>query len=174
MAFLAWALMLSAATIGMLVVPLGLSGQFLLPAAAAFWLVLPVDPAVAPFTGGQVIGMAVVALLAEVAEAISGVVGGKKAGGSRRAAWWAFFGGLGGAVLGTFTIPLPIVGSLLGTLLGTFLGAYLAEHSLERPRDHSARVGTGALIGRIIGILVKGSVSVGMFAYALLVLLDLV
>jgi uncharacterized protein YqgC (DUF456 family) len=143
----------------MLVVPLGLSGQLLLPAAAALWLFLPVDPASDPFTGNQVIAMTAVALLAEALEAISGVIGGKKAGGSRRAAWWAFFGGLGGA--------------LLGTLIGTFLGAYFAEHSLEKPRDHSARVGTGALIGRIIGILVKGAVSVGMFAYALLVLLDL-
>lgn len=173
MAFLAWTVALGAALLGMLAVPFGLSGQLFLPAAAALWLLLPVDPASDPFTANQVIGMAVAAVLAEAIEAISGVVGGRKAGGSRRAAWWAFFGGIGGAIFGTVAIPVPIVGSLLGTLIGTFLGAFLAENSLEKSRDHSARVGTGALIGRIIGILVKGAVSVGMFVYALLVLVEL-
>ncbi len=104
---------------------------------------------------------------AEVAEFSAGAVGAKKAGGSKRAVWMAVAGGLAGGILGTFFIPIPIVGTIAGAAIGSGACAMTAELSIEgRTMKDASRVGSGAAIGRTLATVFKGC-----FAVALMLLL---
>ena len=95
------------------------------------------------------------ALLGEVMEFFSGVLGSRKAGGSKRGMVGSLIGGLVGGILGFF-VPVP-GGSLTGIVIGTFGGAVLGELSgNQRPefRD-TLKPAAGATLGRILGTLSK-------------------
>ena len=57
-----------------------------------------------------------------------------------------------------------MIGRLQRTLLGTFLSAFAAESSLEKKGDHSANVGVGAQIDRLVRVLIQGAISMGLLA----------
>jgi uncharacterized protein len=97
----------------------------------------------------------VLALISEVLEFMAGAVGTKKAGGSQGAAWAAMFGGIAGAIGGTFLIPVPVVGSLLGAILGAAGAAALAELAMGREMGAAAMSGAGAGAGTLAGAIVK-------------------
>lgn len=145
------AILLSLALLaGLLLVPLGLPGLWImLGATFVHWLAVP---------GGAVGGMtiAAVGLLVVVAEVLEFTIAGRyaqKYGGSKRASWGAVIGGLLGAFVG---IPVSIVGPLLGAFVGAFGGALLGELSVARgARGEPMKVATGALIGRVIAAAVK-------------------
>jgi len=101
------------------------------------------------------------ALLGEVLEFVSGALGLKKGGGSRR----GLVGAILGAVLGIFLTPLfafiPILGIFLGVLLGTFVGALLGELSHERATMTTAlRPALWATLGRLLGTTGKVALTV--------------
>jgi uncharacterized protein YqgC (DUF456 family) len=135
---------------GILMVPLGLPGLWVMLAAAImYWLVIP--------AGGvglvTVLAAGAIVIVAEVLEyAISGRYT-RKYGGSSRASWGAILGGLAGAVVG---VPVPVVGSLFGAFVGAFVGAFIGEMTMRREdRGEPVRVATGALVGRAVAAAVK-------------------
>ncbi|MBD0320832.1 MAG: DUF456 domain-containing protein [Gemmatimonadetes bacterium] len=119
------------------------------------------------------ITLAVVVVLAVLAEVAEFVLGGRYAeryGGSKRAAWGAILGGLAGALLG---VPVPIIGSVIGAFVGSFVGAALLEMTNNKdwknPQWRGAvRVGWGAFLGRLVATAVKSGIGVAVAAVAVL------
>ncbi len=141
--------------VGLLLVPFGLPG---------LWLMVLALLAFAALGGFETIGwptlvvVVVLAGLAEVAEAWLGFRFAKRYGGSSRAGWGAVAGGLIGALVGT---PVPIVGNLIGAFLGAFAGAVLLERSAGAAGPDSVRAGWGAAVKVAVGLVIA---VVGLFA----------
>jgi uncharacterized protein len=133
--------------IGMILIPLGLPG---------LWVILLGLLGYGALTDFQTVGMVTLilatglAFLGEIVEWRVGFRYAKKYGGSRRAGWGALIGGLVGAVAG---LPIPVVGSVIGSFLGSFAGAALFEFT--RSPDSAIGAGWGALVGRIVGTAAK-------------------
>jgi len=114
------------------------------------------DAAGGSFTLWVFIGCVVLALLGEAAELFSGMYGAKRGGSTRRGMWGALFGGIIGAVAGTFMLPVPLVGSLVGSVAGTFAGAMIMELGNPELRTSGAvRPAIGATLGRLAGTIIK-------------------
>ena len=97
----------------------------------------------------------------EVAEALSAAWGVAKRGGSRSAGWGALIGGFVGMAFGGM-IPLHIIGNLLGMMLGSFAGAFWVEHARLKKASHAARIATGAVLARVMILLIKIGVALLM------------
>ncbi len=106
------------------------------------------------------VGLAVVAGLAELLEIATSLVATRRAGASRRASVGALVGGLLGMIL--LSVPVPVVGTIVGGLVGCFLGALLAELTVRRDLKAGARVGLFATIGRLIGTIAKTSAALAI------------
>lgn len=134
---------------GLVMIPLGLPGIWLMLLAGTGHRLLISPPTISWLTLG------LLALLAVGAEWLEFSIGGrytKKYGGSKRAAWGAIGGGLVGAFVG---IPVPVIGSVIGAFAGAFIGALLGEYSLERDRSKATKAATGALVGRAVATALK-------------------
>lgn len=106
-----------------------------------------------------------IALAGEIIEIFASAAGAARAGGSRRGAIGAVVGSLLGAIVGA---PfLLLVGAIIGAVLGAGVGAVIAERGFAgRTWRDSARIGTGAAIGRFWASVVK----VGLAAVIALIL----
>lgn len=106
------------------------------------------------------IAITLLAVLGEVVEFLGGAGGAKKAG----AGWLGMFGALGGAVtgavVGTFLIPIPFLGTLTGACVGGGLGAWGLEIMGGKKMEESVRSGVGAGIGVLFGTTVKFAIGV--------------
>jgi hypothetical protein len=60
-----------------------------------------------------------------------------------------------GALVGTFAIPVPLVGTLAGGGIGAFLAATLVEEQRGRSALEAARIGRAAGIGHVLGLAGK-------------------
>jgi len=116
-----------------------------------------------PWTLAAVAG---INLVGELIEFLAGMIGAKGAGASRAGAWGALGGGLAGAILGTFLIPVPIVGSLVGAGLGAAAGAILLELAGGKGMQASFKSGLGAGAGRVLGTV--GKMILGAIAWVIL------
>lgn len=135
--------------LGLLIIPLGLPGTWVMVIAAfAYNYLVPGDP-VGTVT---VLGTTALALVAEFFEFTLSARYTKKYGGSRRAGWGAILGGIVGAIMG---VPVPIVGSVIGAFIGSFVGAWLFERSRGDQAGDATRVATGAVIGRAAAAAMK-------------------
>jgi len=144
------ALVLGICTIlGLVLVPLGLPGLWVMVAGVAGYGWLTGFRSVGVATIAVVLGLAFVG---EIIEAWLGFRFARTFGGSRRSAWGALVGGIVGAVMG---VPVPIVGSVIGAFLGSFAGAALFEYSLSRTPDTAVRAGWGAVVGRATAAAAK-------------------
>ena len=76
-----------------------------------------------------------------------------KAGGSRRAAWGGVIGGLVGMFV--FTLPVPVLGTIAGGIIGCFAGAVIGEMTVRDDLGSSARIGFGAALGHVAGLISK-------------------
>lgn len=103
------------------------------------------------------------ALCGELWELLAGATGAKRAGGSRASAFGAFAGGIVGAIVGTFTIPVPLVGTLAGGGIGAFVVATLVEESRGRETREAVRIGRAAGIGHVFGLLGKLALGTGVW-----------
>ena len=157
-----WAtLLLLLNAVWLLTVVLGLPGTWLIvvsTALVAWWQWG--DPATGQpgmFSLTTLIVIVVLAGLAEGAEVLTGVVGSKRAGGTRWGAVGALLGGFFGAVVGTvlIPIPLPLLGPLIGACGGAFLGAWGLELAGGRRMRESAQAGVGAGAGTLAGRVIK-------------------
>lgn len=157
---MALALLVFALVVGLLFIPFGLPGLWVM--AAAIWLY--------SYAASAHVGMAIVvivALLALLGEFIEFVLAERytrRYGGSRRASWGAILGGVVGAIVG---VPIPVVGSVVGALVGSFAGALAAELTAGTATGSAARAATGALIGRVMAIAAKVGIGCAIIVVAL-------
>jgi uncharacterized protein YqgC (DUF456 family) len=150
-------------TLGLVLVPLGLPGLWVMVAGVVGYGWLTDFRSVGVATMAVVLGLA---FLGEIIEAWLGFRFARTFGGSRRSAWGALAGGIVGAGLG---VPIPIVGSVIGAFLGSFAGAALFEYSLSRTPETAVRAGWGAVVGRATAAAAKIALGVviavlGVFA----------
>src|SRR5262245_48530518 len=81
------------------------------------------------FSVGTLAAVVVGAAAGEALELLSGALGARKGGAGRRGAAGALLVGFLGAVVGTFLIAVPVLGSLVGACAGACLGAWGLELS---------------------------------------------
>jgi uncharacterized protein YqgC (DUF456 family) len=98
--------------------------------------------------------LAVLCVLAHVADFAAGAIGARKYGASR----WGAVGGLAGGVVGLFFFPV-------GLFLGPVIGVLAAEILLAR-KDliPAARSSWGTLLGTIAGMVCKFAIDITMVA----------
>ena len=144
------------------IIPLGLPGIWLMVIAAGLYgFFVPGDP----IGWVTIIGVALIATVAEILEFMLAGRYTRKYGGSRRAGWWAIFGGIIGAMIG---IPIPLIGSMIGAFAGAFAGAWVAEITAGKSAQDSTRVATGAFLGRVAASALKVALG-GMIAVWVLI-----
>lgn len=97
------------------------------------------------------IAITLLAFVAEIFEFFAGMGGAKKAGAGWKGAFAALGGAIIGAVVGTFMIPIPFLGTLLGACLGAGLGTLAVELKLGKEMHESVRSGFGAGVGVFLG-----------------------
>lgn len=157
----------------LLAAALGLPGIWLLLATAAVveladGLVVR-GPAPVSFGWSLLTLGAGLALVGEGVEALSGLVGARLGGATRRGMVGAVLGGVIGAIALTPLVPVPLLGTLVGALLGTFAGAWIGEATARerRSRRATARAAFAAVLGSLAGRL--GKLVFGVVVWALLV-----
>jgi uncharacterized protein YqgC (DUF456 family) len=135
--------------VGLLLVPLGLPGLWVmvLGVIGYGWL-----------TGFHAVGaitIAVVVVLAFVGEIVEWWLGfwfAERYGGSRRAGWGALVGGIIGAIVG---VPVPVIGSVIGAFVGSFAGAAVFEYTRLGSPGTALKAGWGAVLGRAAAAALK-------------------
>ena len=129
---------------GLVLIPVGLPGTWLMLAAGvAFKLLVPLG-----HIGWVAIGLAgVLVVLGEVLDVVLMSKYAAKYGGSKRAAWGAIIGGLVGAFVG---VPVPVLGSIVGAFAGAFIGALVMEATVHGDHQRAARAAWGAVLGRAV------------------------
>ena len=159
--------------LGLLFIPLGLGGNFIILGAAL------VVALVTGFTqvGWWALGIMLGAVVAgEILEALLGSLVARKYGASKWGMLGAFVGGIAGAVVGTGV--LPVIGSLAGSFVGAAAGALAAEllalsakgteiRGIEETRP-GLRAGFGALLGKALATGLKMAIGVAMAIYLIL------
>ena len=158
MALLVLALVLFA---GLLLIPLGLPGLWLIVGAVALYNPVTGTEAVGTMT---IVGILVLATIAEVIEFTLAARYTRQYGGSKRAGWGAIIGGMIGAIIG---VPIPVIGSVIGAFVGSFAGALVAEWSRGTTTGAATRVATGALLGRVMATAAKVAIGMVMAVWTL-------
>jgi uncharacterized protein len=141
---------------GLLMIPVGLPGLWVIVAGilAYGWL-----------TAFRTVGVATIAIALAIAflgEIIDNWLGfrfAKRYGGSTRSGWGALLGGLVGAAIG---LPVAVIGSVLGAFVGSFIGAVVFEYSYSRHAGVATRAGWGALLGRVAGTAAKTALGLAL------------
>ncbi|HUG02722.1 MAG TPA: DUF456 family protein [Longimicrobiales bacterium] len=147
-------LALSAALIGgLLIIPLGLPGLWVMVAAiAAGW-------ALGGLGGGVLLTCALLAGLAELGEWALLRNVSMRFGGTPRAFW----GAIGGGFLGLFVgLPVPLIGPLVTSAIGTFAGAAAVTYWESRQAGAAGRVGASAVLGRALSVVLKAGAGVAI------------
>jgi uncharacterized protein YqgC (DUF456 family) len=142
---------------GLIAVPFGFPGTFVILAAAFLYALVTEFAVITWQTLGVLLGAA---LLAEGAEAVTGLVGARRYGSGKLGVAASIVGGIAGAVLGA-----PILfglGAIPGALAGAFGAAVLAELVQGRSSWEALRAGWGTFLGRLAGTAVKGVLAVAM------------
>lgn len=107
-------------------------------------------------------GALLVCVLAEVLEFLAGAAGAKIGGGSKGAMWAAVFGGLAGGVLGTFFVPVPLLGTVIGAAVGAAVAAVVVEAGTIEKRTVGGltKLGAATLVSRAAALALKGFLAV--------------
>ena len=146
----------------------GLPGNWMIVAIAVLWTL--VGPGEYQFHWGISVALLLLAILGELIEFFTSVLGTKQLGGSTRGATLSVIGsiagGMAGAVFG-IPFPVPLVGMLIGSILfagvGAWIGATLGERWVGKPLKESVKIRAAAFLGRLFGTagkLVVGSTMV--------------
>lgn len=138
---------------------------FILMLPGLIGLVIPVIPAVpyifivalvfgfvdrfSHLSGGEVAFLAVLAILSVVVDYLSGLLGAKYGGASRKALLFGFIGSLAG----TFLLP-PF-----GGLPGLFVGVALGELLQLKGQRQALKSATGGLLGTLAGMLINACIA---------------
>lgn len=146
---------------GLVAVPLGLSGNFVILGIALLYDLAFDFEVLGP---AWLIVFLVATILGEIVESFLGVVAARRYGAGRWGMLGAFAGGIGGAILGSGVVP--VVGTILGSFAGAFAGALAGEYAARR-RDpdgfrEGMRAGWGAFAGRVAATGIKIAIGVTM------------
>jgi uncharacterized protein YqgC (DUF456 family) len=112
------------------------------------------------------VAMGIIMVVAEVLEALLGLVYVAGKGATKWGVLGAFLGGLAGAIAGSFVIPF--VGSIVFGLIGAFALAVVFEYAYYRSLDKALQTGFFAFIGKLTAMFVKFALSLvnlGVFIY---------
>jgi uncharacterized protein len=146
---------------GIVLVPLGLPGTWLIVGVAFlysfFFDFLP--------PGGDIwvlIVLITLAVLGEILEFLVGTLGGKQFDVSTGAIISSVVGGLIGAIIG---VPVFLIGSLLGLLLGVFLGALIYELAMTKQIGLALKAALAVFFSRMVASFIKTCIAVGMGVY---------
>lgn len=145
---------------GLIAIPLGLSGNFIILGTAVVLGAVTRFQAVTLLALGV---MAAVVIAGEIIESALGSVMARRYGASAWGMVGAFLGGLVGAILGTPV--LPVIGSIIGSFLGAAAGAVLLEWIHLRRLEPSMPAGWGAILGKLASSLIKIWIGLGMVVY---------
>ena len=158
----AWALLAVACAAGLVLVPLGLPGLWLMLAAGlTHRMVAPASR----IDWNVLAAVTAVAIVAEYLEFALAARYTRKYGGSKRAGWGALIGGFIGAIVG---VPVPIIGSIIGAFAGSFVGALTAEYSVSRNVGVAQRAAFGSLVGRVAATAIKTAAGLAIAAVLLI------
>ena len=134
----------------------GLPGNWLIVIIAIFWTLI--GPAGYQFHWAISVALGVLALVGELLEFLTSVLGTKKLGGSTRGATLSVIGSIVGGLLGAIfgiPFPIPLVGMLIGSVLfagvGAWVGASLGEKWIGKSTRESLKIGGAAFVGRLLG-----------------------
>ncbi len=142
-------------SIGLILSSLAFSGTWMVLLAA-----LITKLSIGVPTLGTLIVFALLCIATEALEALAGLWGVQKRGGSKRAGWAALLGGLLGAMVGSAIFP--ILGTVIGMLLGSFALAYVAEALLAKKHAEAAHIARGAVWARLSILFLKTALTLGM------------
>jgi uncharacterized protein YqgC (DUF456 family) len=109
-----------------------------------------------------VLGLVIIAVVAEVFEFLASALTARRAGASRQAAWGGLIGGFLGMFLLSFLVPIPVVGTVIGALLGCFIGATIAELNVRRHIGQGTKVGLFSALGFVVGMVAKTAMALAM------------
>lgn len=128
----------------------GLAGIFLplVPSVPYMLLVALIFGLIDKFTHlslGELVILGILGVASFLVDHLSGVVGAKYSGASKRSLLW----GIIGAILGTVVLP-PF-----GGIAGVFIGVLISEWSLHKDKTKAVKVAGGSLIGNITGMIVN-------------------
>jgi uncharacterized protein len=154
-------LLVGSAVAGLLLIPLGLPGLWVIVLGIVGYGWLTDFRTVSTWFLVTAIALA---LLGELLEAWIGFRFAQRYGGSRRAGWGALIGGLIGAIVG---VPVPVVGSVVGGFVGAFAGATLFEYSRARRSEGAVRAGWGAVLGRAAAAALKMALGLVLAVWAI-------
>ena len=161
---IAWLVLLDLVlVVGLLAIPLGLGGNFILLGAGLV---------VAIATGFREVGWialvvaAVFVVLGELVETILGSLVAQRFGASRWGMLGAFAGGILGAAVGTAW--LPVIGSLIGSFAGAAAGAVVLEMIAGKERNPGLRAGWGAFLGKVLSTAFKLAIGIGWATFLVL------
>ena len=142
-----------------------ISGTWVVLGAAGLALMMRGDSA---FPGWITICLFLVLSVAvEVAEAVAASWGVSRRGGSKLAGVAALVGGIVGLFAGGI-IPIPILGPLLGMMALSFGATFLVEHRRLKHIERAAHIATGAVTARVLVIVLKVAVTLGMGVFLLI------
>ncbi|MSR07018.1 MAG: DUF456 domain-containing protein [Gemmatimonadetes bacterium] len=137
------------AIIGLLLVPLGLPGLWVMVIGLLGYGWLTDFRSVGVWTITIALALA---FLGEIVESWLGFRFARRYGASNRAAWGALIGGLVGAVVG---VPVPVIGSVIGAFVGSFAGAAVFEYTYSMRADSAVAAGWGAMLGQAAAAAAK-------------------
>jgi len=161
----ATALLIVCLVAGLVLVPFGLPGLWMMVLGVIGYGWLTGFHAVGAWIIALVVGLAFVG---EIVEWWLGFRFAAKYGGSRRAGWGALIGGIVGAIVG---VPVPVIGSVIGAFIGSFAGAALFEYTRERHAGVAVRAGWGAMLGRAVAAGAKIALGLVIAVVAVVVVL---
>src|ERR687884_148009 len=144
---------------GLLMIPFGLPGLWVMAGAALAYSYVGPPNAIGTVT---LIAVLVLAFAGELIELALAGRYARRYGGSRRAGWGAILGGIIGAFVG---VPIFLIGSMVGAFLGAFVGAWVAELTRGSEVRAATRVATGALLGRIAAVAAKVGIGLAIMVW---------
>lgn len=153
---------LLAIVLGVLMVPLGLPGTWLIVVGGLLYSLIY------PFDGGTTSAIGVnltligLAIFGEIMEFLIGTLGSKPLKVSNGAIICAFIGGIVGAIVG---VPVFLVGALIGIFLGAFVGALVYEWVTLKSFGKALVNAWAVLATKMVASFLKTALALGMGIY---------
>ena len=151
---------------------IGLPGNWMIVAIALLWMFAGPDDY--QFHWGIPVVLVLLAIIGELIEFLTSVLGTRKFGGSNRGASLSVVGSIAGGITGAvfgIPFPIPLVGMLIGSILfagmGAWIGATLGERWMGKPLKESVKIGAAAFVGRLFGTAGKLMVGSTMVVLAI-------
>lgn len=158
--FLGWGACVLLCLGGLVLSALSISGTWLVGLAALLAAGLAPPGA---FPGWPVVmGFFAICAAVDIIEWFASGWGVRRRGGSTAAGWMALLGSLGGMLLGSLFIPIPILGGLVGMLAGSFSLVYFIERRRLRSTAAATHIASGAVVAGLAVLFLKVVATAGL------------